>query len=1088
MNNIPKANTDIIDSKTNNSNIFQIPKKRKKSNKTPESYNSKQDMKDIIHSQTLQNSTISFEQSNTSFNRLFKNKEEFNNYMLYKKYICSKTQYHKIISQLSEIYNKIKENNEKIEKMKNILDKLKEKKKQKQIDIVNLLSNKESLEEIYKSRIYHLKNKSKIFNDLKNENENGNNKNGQNYKGNLNNNNDTNNNDNDIRQNSTMDIYEQNNFEVQLEEIKLSDKKKYEEQIIIFTEEILQKKDIELENKLKEKINLAYKIFLSESNSASDIDSNTVISNFFVRISLFISNQSLGNYSEQFINSFLRQLIKINYIGVQISEILKFLNKKYKDTKTDLKEKISNLNKRNENLKNKRISFETKKNELKKFIEENKDLIKNNDKSRINFEDENLQYTSFFSDTNLSKNKIFNLKSSEDIATTEKNENIKKERIKIPKIKSFNKNPITNLKDESNKKIFVNKKINKNIINNNENNIDKNNIDKNNKNSKIKNIKHISVNTKNIENQRKENDNKIRPKKLNVNKILNVNNYQINNTWNNNFNGIENKKDLNINTLSNVENINMNNNQILDNFNNYIINCIPLNSSNKGYNNTEKRENNIFIRQKFINNNKNEINVNNLLINNNINIENNLDIENKLPDEISNNKIGKNTYFYSENKNIKTQKKIKIPNNNFALIKKNKTNNNINLGNVENNINDIEQKKVNIYNNNNQIINDKKNDILNTNYKNTSKKSIIMLNDSKSISQKNINNTKSIYIINTPIQTKNTKQKKGIMPKENYKSEIILNNKNEMKFNSSILNNSEIPKSADEKIENNGILINQIIPKKSDMGKYTLRQKFNHNNNDVNYYHNHNTYISKKENSINRKIDISIIDKNNIYTKRYDNRLKVLTQGIKESFCYFKISNNDDSKFDPLDNCSSAPENFGYIDGNISIDIKNHKFKIIPKNSKNNNLFLDDILLQDLTISSSLNEEENDNNKNNIKIELKDIVDVIINKQMKDIIRIYNAYLKFSNGQENININRFIYSREIIDIPMEKEERIKAAFCNFFMFSVIFGKSIPKIEFIFINFDQFNLWFECLQYISKINNKTSPIISSKTFNSKGNFK
>ena len=294
MNNIPKANTDIIDSKTNNSNIFQIPKKRKKSNKTPESYNSKQDMKDIIHSQTLQNSTISFEQSNTSFNRLFKNKEEFNNYMLYKKYICSKTQYHKIISQLSEIYNKIKENNEKIEKMKNILDKLKEKKKQKQIDIVNLLSNKESLEEIYKSRIYHLKNKSKIFNDLKNEN--GNNKNGQNYKGNLNNNNDTNNNDNDIRQNSTVDIYEQNNFEVGLEEIKLSDKKKYEEQIIIFTEEILQKKDIELENKLKEKINLAYKIFLSESNSASDIDSNTVISNFFVRISLFISNQSLGYY------------------------------------------------------------------------------------------------------------------------------------------------------------------------------------------------------------------------------------------------------------------------------------------------------------------------------------------------------------------------------------------------------------------------------------------------------------------------------------------------------------------------------------------------------------------------------------------------------------------------------------------------------------------------------------------------------------------------------------------------------------------------------------------------------------------------
>ena len=114
---------------------------------------------------------------------------------------------------------------------------------------------------------------------------------------------------------------------------------------------------------LKEKIKLAYQIFSSESTSTSIIEPMIVISNFFLRISLFISNQSLGNYSEPFISSFLRHLLKINSIGVEISKILKFLNKKYKEMKIDIKDKISDINKRNENLKNKKLSYETKKEE-----------------------------------------------------------------------------------------------------------------------------------------------------------------------------------------------------------------------------------------------------------------------------------------------------------------------------------------------------------------------------------------------------------------------------------------------------------------------------------------------------------------------------------------------------------------------------------------------------------------------------------------------------------------------------------------------------------------------------------------------------
>ena len=167
MKNFPPLNTiRIIESKRRKSGHVNNPEKIRKVNKTPESSNTNRTHHNIrdIHSQTLQNSTISFDRTSTSIHRLFRNKEEFNNYMLYKKYYNSKNQYTKIINQLSDIDNRIKDNNEKINKMKNYLNKLKHNKKQKQLDIVNLLSNKESLEEIYKSKISHLKNIAQIYN------------------------------------------------------------------------------------------------------------------------------------------------------------------------------------------------------------------------------------------------------------------------------------------------------------------------------------------------------------------------------------------------------------------------------------------------------------------------------------------------------------------------------------------------------------------------------------------------------------------------------------------------------------------------------------------------------------------------------------------------------------------------------------------------------------------------------------------------------------------------------------------------------------------------------------------------------------
>ena len=137
--------------------------------------------------------------------------------------------------------------------MNNFLNKLKQNKKQKESDIVDLLSNKESLEEIYKSRMYHLRNKSQILNikninDQNNKNQNkkeNNNIQNKNEKSeqNLNTNDSIEDNNEYSQRFSTINIFEQNNFEVKLDEIKLSDKKKYEEQVIVFAQELLQKKD-----------------------------------------------------------------------------------------------------------------------------------------------------------------------------------------------------------------------------------------------------------------------------------------------------------------------------------------------------------------------------------------------------------------------------------------------------------------------------------------------------------------------------------------------------------------------------------------------------------------------------------------------------------------------------------------------------------------------------------------------------------------------------------------------------------------------------------------------------------------------------
>ena len=487
--------------------------------------------KDIFSIPNFQNSMMTLD---ISFNETSRIHEESENYALYKKYLISKTEYNKMISEISYIDNKITQNNNTIEKLEKYLSNLKEQKNEKNTILIDLLSNKESLEEILNIKLSSLQNNAQFLDSKKN--------NGQiktkNSKNKINNNNDNdnknnnnNNNDTDNSPFATIQILENNdnNLDIQINDIKNCDKKKYIEQIINLTEDILQKKEIETRNKLMQKINIGFQRFLSETKSSSVINPNIIISNFFSKISIFISNQSKGKFSESLINSFLRELLKINAINVKISEILKFLNKNYKDKKKEVKEKISNLINKNESLKTKKKTFESKKNIFKQFIDDNRDKIKVGDKNKISLDNVDKQCMSFILDNHFQEELGF--------LNDEKKDDI------IEKTMINNDNDIKNNSHENNEI----------IVNENEKN----------KDDKVNQVKVLNVqNIPNKWNEKCNGINNINVNNLLINNNINIenNNNIINNTDNNkSLNKIENKEENNeINNIEKDNNINSN--------------------------------------------------------------------------------------------------------------------------------------------------------------------------------------------------------------------------------------------------------------------------------------------------------------------------------------------------------------------------------------------------------------------------------------------------------------------------------------------------------------------------------------------------
>ena len=424
---------------------------------------------------------------------------------------------------IKNMEERIKNNEKKIEELKNNLTILKEEKNKKQNDIMNLLSNKESLEEIYKNQLYSLNNINNNSSGSNNFNENTTLANDINNLNNLMNDNSViglNSNHNiTILDNEILNTDEEN-FKIELKEIKESEKDKFIEQVINMFEDIFKKKDENINKSITNIIKNSYELFINNNEENNDENNNEIsVMNFFGKISLFIWNQNTSKFTESKINLLLRYLLKINYINTKLTKYLKFVNKKYKEKKRQILDLIDSLEKKNLSLKEKIARLENK---LKEY--EEKKILYDDNEEEGEEEDELSHEVVIEYEDGIDKNAEINYE-DEDIDDND----IEKENEMINKGENpYNRKQSNIIK---NNKKNNNKNNNQIIVKDNDESEDKylHEFLENNQNKKNKEKKNIinQDNKNNNENNAKKNYIKIDPKKDDENnkkKIKNINN------------------------------------------------------------------------------------------------------------------------------------------------------------------------------------------------------------------------------------------------------------------------------------------------------------------------------------------------------------------------------------------------------------------------------------------------------------------------------------------------------------------------------------------------------------------------------------
>ena len=284
-------------------------------------------------------------------------------------------------------------------------------------------------------------------------------------------------------------------------------------------------------------------------------------------------------------------------------------------------------------------------------------------------------------------------------------------------------------------------------------------------------------------------------------------------------------------------------------------------------------------------------------------------------------------------------------------------------------------------------------------------------------------------------------------------------------------------------------LLSKYLSKNNNYDKNKCEQKTNKKS--KNLVHR----MKNKNKVLNDELISDKKNKNNTFEKS-ERKISItqnnfIKNNIDESFCFYRLLENDSKLFNPLNNELNINK-LGYCEGFISID--NCSDCIIIASKKNNYT-----INYENTVKYQMDNNMNTNNENNIIIHLKDIKKVYLNNIMKNIIKIHNIFLKhnFYNNQGNdndiskkrfSNINKLLNIREIMYIKdMEQSEKIKAGLCNFFSF-VLECNNNQKIECILINFYQFNAWLEYLENTAQnnIKSKKDLVNGNSSFTQNGN--
>ena len=381
-------------------------------------------------------------------------KDDDENDPIFNEYIIIKNKKNQIIDKIKNLNIRIKINKIKVEEIKKKLANLRKEKKQKQAEIVNLLSNKESIEEIYTNQIYLLTNhlcgnanSNNIFNENNILNNDINNLTNISIKNDMNDNSTINLNsmhnitiaDNEILNN------DEDNFKISLSEIKESDQNIYNKQVKNMFADIFKIKDDKINSSIQNIINNSYELYINK-NADENENNEVVVDNFFTKISLFIFNHSLGKYSESKINLILKYLMKINSINVKLTKYIKFVNKKYKEEKTNLNGMINFIEKKNINLIEKKHRLENNKKEYDERLEffgndifetepnyEGDDTLESKDIKNKKSNDENHSLSNELSYQNLKKIKRIKNKKANNICSLNAHENIRRENENLEK-------------------------------------------------------------------------------------------------------------------------------------------------------------------------------------------------------------------------------------------------------------------------------------------------------------------------------------------------------------------------------------------------------------------------------------------------------------------------------------------------------------------------------------------------------------------------------------------------------------------------------------------------------------------------------